>query len=713
MTGPLETRRLASMVTTFSLDVPEAGLPDVGDGSCGLPYAKDEELAGGWTGNRGIALESKKDIKAQLSGTRGLGETGAREKFSPLAGLESSGPGRGDSGLEFSFGGFRLEADGTLLRGDAVVHMPPRELAALRFLAAHAGQIVTPAQLRVALWGDVHVTADSVPRCVSSLRARLEPEECIQTVYKRGYRFSAEVRRHEPALPDGLPRLAVLPFENGFNIPEHLGSAIAEETITRLTDARRPVASMLARDSVFTLSRRGLTAQQIGETLKADFVLAGILRALPAHYRLRAEMIRVEDGTQIWVEDLLVEKGRAAGLESELVARLLFRMTAVKLPPPTVPTDPPPDPRTGPHSSTGGSPVRRPARAAGIKNFALAAEEGGGAPVAAAAHPEPYNMFQRAHHEWQTLQRHRMQDGLQNLLRATELDPSLMAAKVDLVRLCVTQAAYGIMSPAAAADIVHRTAESIPDIPAQAPAILPPLGTVSFHTDRKMATALWAFSVSAHLQHDAFTTRARVMFALGRHRFEEAIGLLRNALLHDPQAPWLHARLGWALHLNGQAGESMEQMDRSLSQFPGHVGVALYGAMILPFHGDAKRGMQLAEDLAVSQPFFDIVESVHAYAMACAGQKSEARATLERLQWLSRERFVLNSFLPAVYVALDDHESALSELRNAEQNRCPWFFQMLADPRLKPLRGRREFAQMQEILTRMEEAGQDRSMQEN
>jgi hypothetical protein len=62
---------------------------------------------------------------------------------------------------------------------------------------------------------------------------------------------------------------------------------------------------------------------------------------------------------------------------------------------------------------------------------------------------------------------------------------------------------------------------------------------------------------------------------------------------------------------------------------------------------------------------------------------------------------------------LDDHESALSELRNAEQNRCPWFFQMLADPRLKPLRGRREFAQMQEILTRMEEAGQDRSMQEN
>jgi len=654
-------------------------------------------------------LESKKEAEAQPSGSRVSREAGAREKLFEVSGQGAPSPGKGEDGPAFSFGTFRMEADGTLLRGEAVVHLPPRELAALRFLAARAGQIVTPGELREALWGDVHVTADSVPRCVSSLRARLDPDECIQTVYKRGYRFSAELRRQEPALADGLPRLAVLPFENGFNIPEHLGPAIAEETITRLTARRRPVAKMLARDSVFTLYRRGLTAQQIGETLKADYVLAGILCALPAHYRLRAEMIRVEDGTQIWVEDLLVPKDRAAGLESELASRLLYRMTAVKWPLPNPLTVPAPDP----HFVSGGSLVQRRSPVGGAKDQIFAAEADDGAPVGASAYPEAYNMFQRAHYEWQTLQRHRMQDGLQSLLRATELDPSLIAAKVDLVRLCVTQTAYGIMSPAAAADIVRRTAESIQDIPVQAPAILPSLGTVSFNTDHNLASALWAFSASAHLPHDPWTTRARVMFALGRHRIEEAIGLLRDALLEDPLAPWLHARLAWALHLNGQAAESMEQMDRSLKQFPGHVGIAMYGAMILPFNGDAARGMQLAEDLAVSQPYFDIVESLHAYAMACAGQRSEALAVLERLQWLSRERFVLNSFLPAVYVALGDHESALSELRAAEQNRCPWFFQMLADPRLKPLDERREFAQMKEILTRMEAAAQGGLMLEH
>ena len=46
------------------------------------------------------------------------------------------------------------------------------------------------------------------------------------------------------------------------------------------------------------------------------------------HYRLRVEMIRVEDGTQVWVEDLLVERSRIAGLETELVDRLAFRLSS-------------------------------------------------------------------------------------------------------------------------------------------------------------------------------------------------------------------------------------------------------------------------------------------------------------------------------------------------------------------------------------------------
>ena len=597
----------------------------------------------------------------------------------PNAWPSITGPGREAGELACSFEGFRLEADGTLWRGAAVVHLPPKELAALRLLLANAGQVISPSQLKQALWSDVHVTADSVLKCMSSLRARLEPESCIQTVYKRGYRFAAEVLWHSGSSAVVLPRMAILPFATAYAVPEHLGHAIAEETMARLSNARHPAVSVLARDSVYALVRRGLTAEQIGQALGADLVLTGTLSAFSSQFRLRAEMIRVEDGVQIWVEDLLVDQNRLGGVESELVERLAFRLAAEV-----------PDDRS---SSSGQNNL--------LSHLSAAADDEADRDQRNVQR-EAFDIFLRGHYEWQTLHRHRMQDGLQHLLRAIELDPALISAKVDLAHLCVTQAFYGYMSPAVAADHVHRIEESIPDLPHRAPELLPALGWINFHFDRNLPAAIQAFSSSSHLPHDPWITRARSMFTLSRRRFPEAIAMLRAALQEDPFSPWLQSRLAWALHLNGQASEGVNQIQSALNTLPEHEFTKFYGALILAYNGDSARATQLAADLVQGLPFFDPATAVHAYVLACAGRKDEARAILERLQWLSRERFLLNSFNPAVHVALGNHDAAIEELRAANESRCPWFFQMLADPRLKPLHGHPEFHQLQAVLTAME-----------
>lgn len=126
--------------------------------------------------------------------------------------------------------------------------------------------------------------------------------------------------------------------------------------------------------------------------------------------------------------------------------------------------------------------------------------------------------------------------------------------------------------------------------------------------------------------------------------------------------------------------------------------------MILAFNGVAADAVELAQDLARRSPYFDLATAVHAYALACEGRRDEASAILERLQWLSRERFAMNTFLPAVYVALGDLDAALTQLRASADTRCPWFFQMLADPRLKPLHGLPKFDEMRAILSRIEAA---------
>jgi DNA-binding winged helix-turn-helix (wHTH) protein/predicted Zn-dependent protease len=580
---------------------------------------------------------------------------------------------------EFLFAGFRLEPDGTLLRGETQIHLPPKELAALKVLIANAGRVVTPLELQSALWGDVHVTGDSVPRCVSSLRAKLQPEECIQTLYKRGYRFTAGVRTRS-GQEDAAPRLAILPFTTGYGVPEHLGPVIAEEAMARLS-SDRPVVSVLARDSVFTLARRGLTALETGEALHADLVLVGAITALLMHLRLRIEMIRVADGTQIWVEDVLVRRDLVAGVESELADRLAFRL---------------------------GSEDAPWQRALQLENFSLSASAAADETrkedksEKQAHRLEAYEDYQRAHHEWQSLQRHRMQDGLQHLLRATELDPSLTGARVDLVNLCITQCFYGFMSPAMEADIARRTAETVPDLPSHTEAVLPALGWISFHFDRNLPEALRLMNLSSHLPHDPWITRVRSMLAMSRHHFDAAIDLLQGAIELDPYAPWLHVRLAWALHLAGRAHESMEQIGHALDAFPEHEGTSLYGSVILAFNGSAQRAVSLAQELSERLPYFDLASSTLAYALACAGRRGEACSMLERLQWLSRERFFLRSFLPAAYLALGDADSAIAELHASDESRCPWFFQMLADPRLKQLHGHPEFEAMRATLSAME-----------
>ena len=634
-------------------------------------------------------------------------------KKEPASGSQSpvhDNSGLGCPELAILFAGFRLEADGSLFRGSMPLHLPPRELAALRLLLAHPGQIVTPLQLKQALWGDVHVTADSVPRCLSSLRALLQPEDCIQTVYKRGYRLLAAVRTHQSTPAASLLRLAIAPFSSEAGVPEHLGPSVAEETIARLTNAPRPLALILARDSVFTLALAGRTAQQIGEALKADLVLTGTLRAFPAHFRLRVEMIRIADGVQIWVEDLFVPQSQVEGSESELIGRLNFRL------------------RTGPSASQessrgnpgkpafatqrgmdrvpGSAPPQEPNRETLSISAAAAVEP---PPDSTPVRREAYDFFLRGHYDWQTLERHRMQDGLQLLTRATLLDPSLIAAKVDLVHLCVTQAMYGFMAPSVSADLVHRTAESVPDFPSQAEAILPALAWVNLHFDRNLPAALWAFELSTHLPHDPWITRIRSMFALSRRRFKEAIALLRAAVELDPFSPWLQARLAWSYHLSGQAQESTEQIERALRLFPNHEGSALYGSIILAFNGDTARAVALAQSLAQRQPHYDLATAVHAYALASAGQMEQSLVVLERMHWLSRERYVLKSFTPAVYVALGQFDEAVAHLQAANEERCPWFFQMLADPRLKPLHGHPGFKQLQATLATLEAAAEGRS----
>jgi adenylate cyclase len=578
-------------------------------------------------------------------------------------------PPAGIRPVGYRFAEFRLYADGTLLRGETALELPGQELALLRALLARSGEVVSAGELTRAVWGEARSSSHRLTACLKSLKERLQPADCIERVHWRGYRISAIAEPGRHLRSSALPLLAILPFSTGYDVPEYLGLAIAEQTMEQLSRARPAVVSIAARDSAFTLARRGLSAQEIGKMLHAELLLTGQVLATPGRNRLRVETIRVEDGASLWVEDVIAEREQIAELAGELVNRVTSRLRAEEIP-------------------IAVEAAAEPAPA--VKRATSQAQR------------EAHDLHLRAHHEWQNMERHRMQDAMGRLLRAIELDPSLMAARLELAQLVILQCIYGYLSPRIAAAAVRRAADGIPELNEEAEALLPALGWVEFHFDRDARSALRMMARSAGLPYEVTNTRARSWLLLSRQRFGEAIELLRAAIQLDPYSPWLQSSLAWALHLAGEREASLAQIRKAIDFSSEYDNALFFGAMILGYNGEAARAIELAETLAARSSHYDLAISAQAYALACAGRAEESHSQLERMQWLSRERFVLNTLNAATHVMLGEADAALEELRTANENRCPWFFQMLADPRLKPLKGRPEFAALESSLAAME-----------
>lgn len=92
-----------------------------------------------------------------------------------------------------------------LVRGDARVHIRPRLMDILCYLAQHNVEVVAKAEIIEAVWARRYVADSALSRSVAELRGVLgddatEPSY-IETIVKRGYRLVAPVTYVEPPVP--------------------------------------------------------------------------------------------------------------------------------------------------------------------------------------------------------------------------------------------------------------------------------------------------------------------------------------------------------------------------------------------------------------------------------------------------------------------------------------------------------------------------------
>jgi DNA-binding winged helix-turn-helix (wHTH) protein/Flp pilus assembly protein TadD len=95
----------------------------------------------------------------------------------------------------YEFEEFRLNPENqSLWRSDRLVAIPPKALETLILLVERRGEIVSRDELLQEVWKETFVEEGNINYTISLLRKTLENKNLIQTVPRRGYRFTASVR---------------------------------------------------------------------------------------------------------------------------------------------------------------------------------------------------------------------------------------------------------------------------------------------------------------------------------------------------------------------------------------------------------------------------------------------------------------------------------------------------------------------------------------
>src|SRR4029453_12177152 len=85
----------------------------------------------------------------------------------------------------------------SLWRGEETRPLTRKAFAALRYLVAHAGQLVTKEELIEAVWAVPYVSDTAIAACIREIRRALDEQgqapRFVETVRGRGYRFLATV----------------------------------------------------------------------------------------------------------------------------------------------------------------------------------------------------------------------------------------------------------------------------------------------------------------------------------------------------------------------------------------------------------------------------------------------------------------------------------------------------------------------------------------
>ena len=244
------------------------------------------------------------------------------------------------------FGTFELDVRSRELRcGGASVRLQEQPLEILRLMLERPGEVITRDELRQRLWpeGTFVDFEHSLNAAIKRLRAALgddaDKPTFIETVPRRGYRFVGSVpgARARTAAPPSAPqmRLVVLPFSNlsDDSSQEYFSDGLTEELIAQLGPLCRGQVGIIGRWSSMFFKGSLQRAREIGDALKAEYLLEGSTRRDGARVRITARLVEAATETQLWSETYERSTADWLSVQADVAGRVARSLLRELVPP--------------------------------------------------------------------------------------------------------------------------------------------------------------------------------------------------------------------------------------------------------------------------------------------------------------------------------------------------------------------------------------------
>ncbi len=610
----------------------------------------------------------------------------------------------------YEFDCFRLDpAQHILLRDGQIVPLTPKVFETLLALVENSGHVVDKDELLQKVWSETFVEETNLTKNISILRKILGENDSgksfIETIPKRGYRFTASVRKidvessetadigetgkakpeqltkpktaaktkkvltaafacfsvllvlvgywqfsgkfnHEKNAP-AIKSIAVLPFKSlGADDDNYLGLGMTDALITRLGHLKRVVVRPTGMVRQY-VNQEQTDAVTIGQTLRVEAVLEGSVQRDGERVRVTVRLINVGDGRQIWADKFEEKLTDFFAVQDAIASRAAQSLTT---------------------------------QLTGEEQARLTRRE--------TDNPEAFQLYIRGHFFANQETTEGFKKAVEYLNKAVELDPNYAPAYAALAR-AYHGASEWHLPPREAMPKVRAFAEKALSLDETLPAARLMLGyqKMLYEWDWAGAESEFKRAVELNPNHaDAHSAYSWYLALTGRHQeaaAEAAQAGKLNPLLHPCQA-YYFAR---------DYDRTIAHAKKNLEIDPNIIASLQWLGLAYEQKGQyesAAAAFQKARQIDDTSDF----KAYQARVYALAGKRSEAVKILAELEELSKQRYVSPFFIAVVYAGLDEKDAAFEWLEKASAERSYWMPSLKVNPQLDSLRDDPRFADL-------------------